>query len=53
MRTDLARSFPAAGHRREAAAALEQALERYERKQNPAMVAQVRPKLAALRDETA
>jgi len=51
--TDLAEVLRAAGHLREAASALEQALERYERKQNLAMVAQVRPKLAALRDETA
>jgi hypothetical protein len=34
---------------REAAAALEQALDRYERKKNLAMVAQVRPKLEKLR----
>ena len=39
-----------AGRSEEAAAALEQALERYERKKNLAMVAQVRPKLEALRD---
>jgi tetratricopeptide (TPR) repeat protein len=51
--TDLAEVLRAAGHLREAAAALEEALERYERKQNLAMVAQVRAKLAALRDETA
>jgi len=51
--TDLAEVLRAAGCVREAAAALEQALERYERKQNLAMVAQVRAKLEALRDETA
>jgi class 3 adenylate cyclase/tetratricopeptide (TPR) repeat protein len=47
---DLAEVLVAAGRTDEAAAALEQALERYERKKNLAMVAQVRPKLEALRD---
>jgi class 3 adenylate cyclase/tetratricopeptide (TPR) repeat protein len=47
--TDLAEVLRAAGRSREAAAALEQALERYERKQNLAMVTQLRPKLASLR----
>ncbi len=46
---DLAEVLAAAGHTEEAAAALEQALERYERKKNLAMVAQVKPKLEALR----
>jgi hypothetical protein len=40
----------APGRREEAFAALEHALERYERKKNLAMVAQVRPKLEALRN---
>ena len=39
----------AAGRSKEAAAALEQALERYQRKKNLAMVAQVRVRLAELR----
>jgi tetratricopeptide (TPR) repeat protein len=47
---DLAEVLELYGRRDEAAAALEQALERYERKKNLAMVAQVRPKLEALRD---
>ncbi len=38
----------AAGRSEEAAAALEQALERYQRKKNLAMVAQVRVRLAEL-----
>ena len=38
----------AAGRTGEAADALEQALKRYERKKNLAMLAQVRPRLAAL-----
>ena len=41
----------AAGRIDEAAEALDQALERYERKKNLAMVAQVRPKLDALRQK--
>ncbi|MFN2470819.1 MAG: tetratricopeptide repeat protein, partial [Gaiellaceae bacterium] len=47
---DLAQVRRAAGRLREAADTLEQALERYERKKNLAMVAQVRPKLEALRE---
>jgi len=50
-RCDLAEVLSAAGRTDEAAEALEQALERYERKMNLAMVAQVRPKLKALREE--
>ncbi|MGZ4387135.1 MAG: AAA family ATPase [Gaiellaceae bacterium] len=46
---DLAEVLHAAGRTEEAAAKLEQALERYELKKNLAMVAQVRPRLAALR----
>ena len=46
---DLAEVLAAAGRTDEAAAALEQALERYERKKNLAMVAQVRPRLEELR----
>ena len=49
---DLAEVLAAAGRTEEAAAALEQALERYERKKNLAMVAQVRPKLETLRAST-
>ena len=49
---DLAEVLAAAGRTNEAAVALEQALERYERKKNLAMVAQVRPKLKALRAST-
>ena len=37
-----------AGRTEEAAEVLEQALERYERKQNLAMIAQVRPRLERL-----
>ena len=48
---DLGEVLAAAGRTDEAAAALEQALELYERKQNLAMVAQVRPRLEALRHE--
>ncbi len=48
---DLAEVLAVAGRTDEAAEALEQALERYERKKNLAMVAQVRPKLEALREE--
>ncbi len=47
---DLAEVLAAAGRTGEAADALEQALERYERKKNLAMVAQVRPRLEELRD---
>jgi tetratricopeptide (TPR) repeat protein len=46
---DLAEVLAAAGRGDEAAGALEQALERYERKKNLAMVTQVRPKLKELR----
>jgi tetratricopeptide (TPR) repeat protein len=46
---DLAEVLHAAGRTDEAAAALEQALESYERKKNLAMVAQVRPRLEELR----
>jgi tetratricopeptide (TPR) repeat protein len=45
---DLAEVLHAAGRNDEAAVALEQALERYERKKNVATVAQVRKRLAAL-----
>ena len=48
---DLAEVLAAAGRTDEAAAALEQALERYERKKNLAMVARVRPKLETLRQK--
>jgi tetratricopeptide (TPR) repeat protein len=47
---DLAEVRRAEGRTREAADTLERALERYERKKNLAMVAQVRPKLEALRE---
>jgi class 3 adenylate cyclase/tetratricopeptide (TPR) repeat protein len=46
---DLAEVLAAAGRTDEAAEALEQALERYERKKNLAMVAQAQPKLEELR----
>jgi class 3 adenylate cyclase/tetratricopeptide (TPR) repeat protein len=46
---DLAEVLAAAGRFDEAAEALEQALERYERKKNLAMVAQIRPRLEELR----
>jgi tetratricopeptide (TPR) repeat protein len=46
---DLAEVLAAAGRTEDAAEALEQALERYERKKNLAMVAQVKPRLEALR----
>jgi tetratricopeptide (TPR) repeat protein len=46
---DLAEVLAAAGRSSDAAGALAQALDRYERKKNWAMVAQVRPKLAELR----
>ena len=47
---DLAEVLAAAGRTDEAAEALEQALDRYERKKNLAMAAQVRPRLEALRE---
>jgi class 3 adenylate cyclase/tetratricopeptide (TPR) repeat protein len=47
---DLGEVLAAAGRAEEAAQALEQALERYRRKKNLAMVAQVEPKLEALRE---
>ena len=50
---DLATVLAAAGRTDEAAAALEQALDRYERKKNLAMVAQVTPKLEELRGKLA
>ncbi len=46
---DLAEVLETAGRPTEATEALEQALDRYERKQNLAMVAQVRPRLEAMR----
>lgn len=46
---DLGEVLAAAGKRDEAIAALEEALEKYERKRNLAMVAQVEPRLAELR----
>jgi len=46
---DLAEVLAAAGRTDEAAETLEQALERYERKKNLAMLAQMRPQLEALR----
>jgi tetratricopeptide (TPR) repeat protein len=49
--SDLADVLARAGRVDEAAEALEQAFERYERKKNLAMVSQVRPKLEALREE--
>ena len=49
--SDLGEVLQRAGRTDEAVAALEQALERYERKKNLAMVAQVRPKLDELREE--
>ena len=48
---DLAEVLAAAGRTDEAADALEQALDRYERKKNLAMVAQVKPKLEELRQK--
>jgi class 3 adenylate cyclase/tetratricopeptide (TPR) repeat protein len=47
---DLGEVLAAAGRTDEAAVALEQALDRYERKKNLAMVAQVRPRLEELRE---
>ena len=49
---DLAEVLAAAGRADEAVVALQQALDRYERKKNLAMVAQVRPRLEALRAGT-
>ncbi len=49
--SDLAEVLAAGGRTDEAAAALEQALDRFERKKNLAMVAQVRPRLEALRSK--
>jgi class 3 adenylate cyclase/tetratricopeptide (TPR) repeat protein len=49
---DLAEVLATAGRTEEAAQTLEQALERYERKKNLAMVAQVQPRLEALRAGT-
>jgi tetratricopeptide (TPR) repeat protein len=46
---DLAEVLASAGRTNEAAEALERALDRYERKKNLAMVAQVRPRLEKLR----
>ena len=48
---DLAEVLAGGGRDDEAAAALEQALDRYERKKNLAMLTQVRPKLEALREK--
>jgi len=48
-RCDLAEVLIAAGRTADAAEALEQALERYAQKKNLAMIAQVQPKLEALR----
>ena len=48
-RIDLAEVLVAAGRTDEAAVALEQALDRFGRKKNLAMVAQVKPKLEELR----
>ena len=48
---DLAEVLAAAGRTEEAAAALEHALERYERKRNLAMAAQARERLAQLREQ--
>ena len=50
---DLAEVLAAAGRSDDAADALEQALDRYERKKNLAMVAQVKPRLEALRADPA
>jgi class 3 adenylate cyclase/tetratricopeptide (TPR) repeat protein len=47
--SDLAEVLAASGRTDEAAGALEQAIDRFERKKNLAMVAQVRPRLEALR----
>jgi thioredoxin-like negative regulator of GroEL len=48
-RRDLAEVLVGAGRARDATATLEQALERYERKRNLAMVAQLRRRMAATR----
>jgi hypothetical protein len=48
---DLAEVLHTAGRTDEAAAALEQALDRYERKKNLALAEQVRSRLEALREE--
>ena len=48
---DLGEVLAAAGRTEEAAEALEQALERYERKKNLAMAAQVRRRLEAIREK--
>jgi thioredoxin-like negative regulator of GroEL len=48
---DLAEVLEAAGRTDEAAAALEQALDRHERKRNLAMAAQVRKRLAQLGEQ--
>jgi hypothetical protein len=47
---DLAEVLAAAGRTKEAVAALEQALERYERKKNLAMAARARERLGELQD---
>jgi uncharacterized protein HemY len=49
---DLAEVLHAAGHTNDATASLERALERYESKQNLAMAAQVRDRLAELQHAT-
>jgi hypothetical protein len=48
---DLAEILAGAGRTDEAAAALEQALDRYERKRDLAMAAQVRERLTQLREQ--
>ena len=50
--SDLADVLAAAGRTREAVAALDQALERYERKENASAAGQVCPRLEALRENT-
>jgi class 3 adenylate cyclase len=50
-RSDLGEVLAAAGRKEEAAGAFEEALELYERKKNLAMIAQVQPRLDALRQE--
>jgi hypothetical protein len=47
-RADLSTVLAAAGRKEEALTALRDSLERYERKKNVAMAAQVRPRLEAL-----
>jgi class 3 adenylate cyclase/tetratricopeptide (TPR) repeat protein len=49
---DLGEVLAAAGRNEEAAEALQQALQRYERKKNLAMIAQVKPRLDALHENT-